>query len=303
VVDKQQLYHISITTVLVSVLLFLTVSLNSKISHYKAEYQSSSMAYQIPIKIQQNLTFGYNYTLSALRWFHIISKFGNLNEEEKNNATYVELAKNLDTITHLNPHAKHAYYMAATILPWAIHSTKLSRPLLQRAVSTMPKQWQWPFYMGFNAYWFDHDKKTAAHYLTQAASLKNAPPIVMKLALRMRADTGEFDTALMFLDRQIKNTSNQAMQKQLIEHQIAILTEKTLYHLERRLHQRYPNENQQQALQKLLKQGYAIPQILPDGGHILFKTDGTLISSKSKRRFKLFIPAKRQGVVQHESTH
>ncbi|MDQ6955657.1 MAG: hypothetical protein Q9M21_00525, partial [Mariprofundaceae bacterium] len=209
---------------------------------------------------------------------------------------------NIDFITSLNPVFQAPYYLAATI-PWSTKSTKYSHPLLTRAARAMPDTWYWPYYLGFNAYWFNHNRIKAGHYLSRAASMDSAPPIVMRLALRMQTDTGQFATALMFIDRQIKNAPNQTIQKQFIQYKTAILTEEFLYNIELLLNTLSPDQRNKKGIQKLIHNGYNIPSILPDGGHILFKEDGSLISSKSNKRFKLFIPSKRQGVIQHESTH
>ncbi|PCH52461.1 MAG: hypothetical protein COC22_04065 [Flavobacteriaceae bacterium] len=256
--------------------------------------------YKVPFVIQSNLTLGYSNVIALIKWFKFMNYFGGT-EHDKLDGSF--MLQQVEEITALNPNHKASYSIAATVLPWIMETSEPSETLLNKAARQFPQDWQWPFYMGFNAYWFDHDRKKSIHYLTQAAALVDAPSIVMGLALRMQSDTGEFDTALMFIDSQINNAPDVTMQKQLAQHRTAILTERKLYNIELLLNKYYPNENKQQAIQKLAQKGYHIPKILPDGGHIIFKKDDTIASSQTKKRFKIFIPVKRQGVIQHESTH
>lgn len=289
-----------IKQLLVIIVLPLSMYLNLSNTNNLHNEAKLSDDYKIPFSIESNLTLGYSNVIALIKWFKFMNYFGGT-EYDKLDGTF--MLQKLEEITTLNPNHKASYSVAATVLPWIMETSKPSELLLNKAARQFHQDWQWSFYMGFNAYWFDHDKKKSMHYLTQAAAFADAPSIVMGLALRMQSNTGEFDTALMFIDSQINNATDAAMQKQLAQYRIAILTERQLYHIELLLNQYYPNENKQQAIQKLVQQGYSIPSILPDGGHILFKEDGSLISSRSNKRFKLFVPSKRQGVIQHESSH
>jgi len=276
--------------------LCLSISTNS-FSPRKAELKPS-WSLDLSNKHPEKFVLGYANLIATTKWLEINAIYGNIDKRP----TFLKIFENLNFITSLNPLSQAPYYLAAT-LPWSTKSTKESNFLLTRAIKYMPDVWYWPYYLGFNAYWFDHNRKKSANYLTQAAALEGAPPIVINLALRMQSDSGQFDTALMFIDEQIESAPDRIMQKKLIQHRTAILTEKTLYNIELLLNKFYPQEKNKKAIQKLLKKGYHIPRILPDGGHIIFKKDGTLISSKSKKRFQIFIPPKRQGVFQHEPAH
>jgi len=282
------------------IVLALSIYLNPSSTNNLHNETKPSNAYKIPFSIQSNLTFGYANFIALIKWFQFMSYFGGTDHQKLDGSFMLQQLKE---ITILNPNHKPSYSIAATVLPWIMETSKPSKALLDKAIQQFPNDWHWPFYMGFNAYWFDHDRKKSANYLTQAAALIDAPPIVMNLALRMQADTEQFDTALMFINRQIKTTTDWTVQKQLIQYRADILTEKTLYNIKLLLEGLPANQRNQQGIQKLIQNGYHIPSILPDGGHITFKKDGSLVSSKSKKRFKLFIPPKRQGVIQHEPTH
>jgi len=283
-----------------NVILILTLLLSFVTNNFVAQQINNSVAWRLALSSKEPRQFmlGYENIIATNKWIETIALYGEVDSQP----SFQEIYKNIDFITSLNPLFQAPYYLAAT-LPWNSKTTKESNALLTKAIKFMPDIWYWPYYLGFNAYWFDHDQLKASNYLSRAATLPDSPPIVMRLALRMQTDTGQFNTALMFIERQIETATDGTIQKQLIQHRVAILTEKTLYNIERLLKQYPPYERNQQAIQKLIQSGYHIPRLLPDGGHIIFNHDGSLVSSKSKKRFKLFIPAKHQGVTSHESAH
>jgi len=285
---------------LVIMVLPLSMYLNPSNTNDLHNEAKPSDDYKIPFSIESNLTLGYSNVIALIKWFKFMNYFGGTEHDKLDGAFMLQ---QLEEITALNPNHKPSYSVAATVLPWIMETIRPSQPLLDKAIHQFPNDWQWAFYMGFNTYWFDHDRKKSADYLAQASSLKGAPSIVMQLALRMQADTGQFETALMFINRQIKTTTDRILQKQLAQYKTDILTEMALYNIELLLKSLPPSLRNQQGLQKLMKNGYHIPKILPDGGYIIFKNTGLLISSARKKRFKIFTPPKRQGDIQHEPTH
>jgi len=283
-----------------NIIFILTLLLSFVTNNFVIHQTNKSDAWNMELSSKQPRQFmlGYGNIIATNKWIETIALYGDIDSQP----SFQKIYKNIDIITSLNPLFQAPYYLAAT-LPWDTNSTKESNVLLTKAIKFMPDVWYWPYYLGFNAYWFDHNQIKASNYLSKAASLPSSPPIVMRLALRMQTDTGQFTTALMFIEQQIKTATDNTVQKQLIEHKIAILTEQKLYYIEHLLSQLPAHEHNQQGIQKLIQSDSHIPKILPDGGHIIVKQDGSLMSSKSKKRFKLFIHSKRQGVTQHEPAH
>lgn len=279
-------------------ILFFLASLGTNTFTPPQVKKDSSWSLALSSKKAGQFTLGYANAVAISKWVEINALYGNMDEQP----SFQKIFNNIDFITSLNPLFQAPYHLAAT-LPWSTKNTKESNALLIKAIEFMPEAWYWPYYLGFNAYWFEHNRAKAGKYLSMSAALPNSPPIVMRLALRMQTDIGQFDTALMFINRQIINAPDKTIQKQLIQYRTAILTEKTLYNIELLLKNLPLDEHNQQGVQKLKQSGYHIPKILPDGGYIIFKENGSLISSKNNKRFKLFIPSKRQGVIQNESAH
>lgn len=283
-------------------LLLTSLILNEQLKNYNHTTPSQNMAYQIPSNIQIQLVFGYNAALATLHWFYLINTLGGYDASEKKEEFYINLAKELDLITRLNPRAEHAYYMAATILPWETHSTILSQPLLDRAIKNMPNAWQWPYYKGFNAYWFGHDYQKAARYLELSARQPNAPTMIRSLAIRMHTQAGNIDTAINFLNQLLQKNNNSTTSPILLKQYKRLITEKQLRNIDNLLTLLPDNQHNQDGLKALETQSHHIPKLLEDGGTIIF-INNQPVSSIDNKRLKIFIPPKRQGVIHHEAAH
>ncbi|MDX8392349.1 MAG: hypothetical protein R8K53_07270 [Mariprofundaceae bacterium] len=236
------------------------------------------------------LSFGYRNMWADVLWIRAISWFGG----HQANADYTYLSKLLNAIVHLNPRAEHAYYMAGAILPWNTNSTRFSRPLLEKAMRNLPNAWRWPYTRGFNAYWFDHDTIEAARLLKKAAFLPAAPPLVMRLALRMQASAGQLDTALMFLQQMMREKQDAHIHNQLLVLSRHIETEQVLRRIDAQLASLGQHFHDMRDLMQLRQAGVNIPLQLPDGGKIVMQQNGEIVSSILGKRFKVFTPPKRK---------
>ena len=247
------------------------------------------MDYALPKRVLVPLADGYARMVAAIAWMRVLDRFGG---ERPGEHDYAWLARELDLITRWNPHAEHAYFMAAVVLPWSTGSTKFSAPLLQRAMAAMPEDWRWPFYRGFNAYWFEHDRRKAARYLAAAAKKPQAPPIVMRLAARMQASAGALDAAEAFLQDLLHRSRDPSLTKEIQRQLVAVRTERILRRLDRAIAHIPPKKRSRALLARL---GLLPPEPLPDGGIVIFNAEGEPVSSKAKKRFRIFVPPHRQG--------
>jgi len=276
---------------------YINISLNTP---HLSSPTSQSPSYQLTPKVKASLTLGYNNLVATMLWFKLINDF-DYNAQSNSPLDYAYLASQLNTIVEINPNANHAYYMAATLLPWATNSTQYSAQLLDKAIQLQPNEWQWAYYRGFNSYWFDHNYQLSAHYLDLASTKPNAPKIVKNLALRMHAQAGTIDTALTFLAQLIHNETEPQTKKELLHQYTKLKTEKQIQNIEALLKKEHLTINM--ANFYFLKKHYKIPDTLADGGHIIQGEHGTLTSSKTTKRFKIFMPPSRKGYHQHDPSH
>ncbi len=239
----------------------------------------------LPIAILKVATLGYSYFCANLLWMETVSYFG----EHQKHPDYKLLAHKLHAVIALNPYAEHAYYMAASVLPWGTGNTNLSKSIVQQAIHRFPGDWRWPYYRGFNAYWFEHDLTTAARFLTLAASIAGAPPIIASIAAKIQSKQGGLDTALVFLDRLIREKQDPHLRNQLIAQKKALLTEQSLRTVEQWLSTLPQRKHNPSDLDRLQAQGYPVRAPLPDGGYVRMNKKGEVVSSVAGKRFKIFI--------------
>jgi len=242
----------------------------------------------LPPHILKPLSLGYSYLWSNILWMETVSYFG----AQQEHVDYKLLSQKLHAVIALNPDAEHAYYMAASILPWGTGNTKLSKSMVEQAIQHFPDDWRWPYYRGFNAYWFEHDLKTASRYLSRSASIPGAPTIVASLAAKIQAKQGGLDTALVFLERLIHEKQDPHLRNQLMAQKKALLTEKSLRIVDQWLNALPNRSHDQHDLDRLQAQGYPIGSMLPDGGYVQMNKQGDVISSVAGKRFKAFVSPK-----------
>ena len=252
--------------------------------------EDRARAYALSPGVLEALPDGYAHLVAAVRWMEVLDRVGGwfLGEGKPD---YAWLARELDLITRWNPHAEHAYFMAAVMIPWGTGKTELSRPLLLRAMGVMPEDWRWPFYRGFNAYWFERDRERAARLLALAATKPGAPPLVMRLAARMQASAGALDAAQSFLEELLHTTRDRKLRTEIRRQLLAVRTERILRRLDRAI-AHIPPEKRSRAL--LARLGLLPPEPLPDGGIVVFDKRGEPVSSKLGKRFRIFVPPHRR---------
>lgn len=257
------------------------VGLNARLPVLPTARSEATLA--LPPAIAARLTAGYRNMVAVISWVRLLDYYGGTESARRN---YAFIARDLETIVAMNPRFESAYYMGGVAVPWATGNTHLSRRLLARAMRVFPDDWQWPYYMGFNCYWFDHDRAQAARYLTRAAQIPGAPPIVASLALRMQVTGHNLDTALAVIDQLLHRKQDAAMRATLETQRKAILTEQVLRRLDAVL-ARLPADGQG-PLARLARYHVPVPARLPDGGHVTVNTQGRLVSSASGKRYQLY---------------
>jgi len=289
---KVSLFFIAFVSVVLLNLIF-----NASLSNPSIEPRAS-LSSRLPVSVSKHISMGYNNLSATFTWFKTNAYFGS----HINDTDYNYLARFFHTIITLHPKFEPVYYMSASVFPWNTGSTKISKPILLKAMIEFPNDWRWAYYRGFNSYWFEHDYQQAAHFFELSSHKPNAPSLVSSLAARMHAQAGSIDTALTFLARLIQNKNDSNTHKALMRQYKQLKTEKQLQELEKWLSMLPENQRNLQGVRQLRKQGYAIPERLEDGGYIIF-VEGEPVSSLSKKRFKVFVPPKHQGVAQDETTH
>lgn len=223
----------------------------------------------------------YSQTLSEFSVLKVLFYFGSVVEKWQHRILirpeFYNMFKTIETAIRLDPYNKDAYYFAEASFTWEVgHAADVNRLL---AYGMKYRTWDpdLPFYAGFNAFYFLHDKKAGADYMEKAAEI-SGNSLYTTLAARLLYESGRTEMGVRFLDMMEKRakTENErrlyAMRKAAL---IAVLELKSAVEKYEMTHRQPPAD-----LQMLVKSGI-LKQLPPDpyGGRFYLGPKGAIRST------------------------
>lgn len=207
-----------------------------------------------------------------------------LNIHENSTGAWLWLYSNLHIITDLDPYFEDPYYFGNAVLSWKAHMFNQANKLLQKGTDARTWDWQLPFFLGFNKFYFLNDNKSGADDILAAAKRPGAPSFLPTLASRLYNDAGKTEIAIALLTNFWENEKNEGLRnvyKTRIEalKQIQVL-EKAVSGYKRRTG-RFPENLQVLVRAKIIKD---IPKD-PYGGIFYLDKNGSVMTT-SKLAFK-----------------
>jgi len=198
---------------------------------------------------------------------------------------YRWLYNNLIVATDLDPYFEDPYYFANAVFTWSANDYNNANSLLARGTAARTWDWQLPFYLGFNKFYFQHDNKGGADDLLIAAKRPGAWVSLPTLAARLYSNAGRTENAIDFLQIFSKNETNLKIKA---SYEIRLDALKRILYLERAV-SRYKDKNGRlpRNIQALVRSGIInnIPED-PYGGKFYLNRDGSI-----KTTSKLALPA------------
>jgi hypothetical protein len=206
------------------------------------------------------------------------------NSEETPRGTWLWLYSNLYVVTDLDPYFEDPYYFGNAVLTWGGQMFTQANKLLQRGTEARDWDWQLPFFMGFNKFYFLNDNKGGADDLLMAAQRPGAPPFLPSLVSRLYNNAGKTEIAIALLTDFRRNEKSDQLKK-IYEVRIEALNkilslERAVAQYERTFRKRPAN------IAVLLRSGVLreVPHD-PYGGRFYLDKDGS-IKTTSKLAFK-----------------
>ncbi len=175
--------------------------------------------------------------------------------------------------------------MSSMTLAWDFNRIDLANKLLKKATSYRTWDFNPPYYLGFNHYYFLKDNAIASKYLMEAANRGGGPSFIVPLATRLSVYHNDFTPAILLLKEQLRSTQNPVMAKHLKTRLNAILT---LDRLEKKVeefkkhHGQFPKRISDLITAKLIT---SIPED-PYGGEFFIKPDGHVYTTSNLRFIK-----------------
>ncbi len=254
----------------------------------RATVQIDELAHLPRGEFLKPVMLGYHTLGADILWLKLVQVMGN----RRNTADEYEwMFHALDVLTMLDPRYAYAYYAGGVILGDLANRPDLSNRLLQRGAEENPSEWNIPFLLGYNYYFLLGDPARGAEYLMKAASIPGGPAYLSGLATRMASEGGRPETALIFLDARLRETSDPEMQKFYVNRMKEVIIERDI----RMLHQavnmyRGKLGTVPEKLSDLVAQNVlmSLPQE-PFGGEYRFSREtGEIVSSTHPERLKTF---------------
>lgn len=224
-------------------------------------------------------SLGYESLVADMLWLKTVQHMG---ERTISGEGYDWIYKALDTVTTLDPKFLAPYEVGGLILTILAEKTELSNQLLEKGVKQFPDVWQLKLYLGFNHFYFMKDYKTAAHYISQAATIKGSPPYLPVLASRLYVQSDDPAYALEFLMRMYESTDDKKLRYKM-KKQIDLLKSEVLVRELQKIADLYKEKTHSQArdLSELVRTGF-LKRIPAEPGGGYFYIDGTGMVRSSK---------------------
>jgi hypothetical protein len=146
----------------------------------------------------QGVAFEHPLAWADLTWLGIVQEIGRA--KSLSEAAWDRVERWSAIATDLDPKYYTVYHSTAVNLTIHAHRLEASDRILLKASKALPARWEFPFLLGYNAYFFHGDGILASDYLVEASKLPNAPAFLAPLSGRMRYHGGDEAGAIALLE-------------------------------------------------------------------------------------------------------
>jgi len=275
--------------ILIALLLVCVYFLQYNIENTKKAYpQFESQLYLPTGKFIKSAVLGFNELAADILYIKAIGYFGGHYLSDKKYKWFYHI---LNVTTTLSPHFKDPYEFGAIALAVETGEVENSNKLLKKGITNNPNYWRFPFYLGFNYFFYLGDYQSAAFFMERASKLPGSPPYTLSLASRLYAEAGRPEYAIEFLtkvyneteDRMIKNEIRIRIKDLIVERDLKFLEEAIMKYTQ--VYNRNPS-----SLRDLVNSGIIknIPEEPFTGHYYINKETGLAASSMRRERLKIY---------------
>jgi len=160
------------------------------------------------------MTLGYRDVMADFLWMKTSIYFGSHFQTDKN---YTWIYRLINSITDLDPSFDIPYVFGGIILANEVGNVEQSSDILFKGWKNIPNKWQFPFYIGFNNFFYDKNYKNAAKMIKAASELKGSPEYLKAMYIELLYKGNSPIVGKTFLAQSIKYIGNDDMKKELLQ--------------------------------------------------------------------------------------
>lgn len=229
--------------------------------------------------------------LADYYWIQTVQALGRARTAEE----YRDIYDYAELVTDLDPQFEYVYRFAGVSIPhnlgretWV--NTEESTKLLEKGVERFPQNVQLHIFLAYNYSYYSQDYRAAAHVLSRASRLPNAPPYLALLATRLYSAAGDFDVARTLVQQAQAESDDPELRAYFETREKQIELERTLQEVDRAIAVFRKREDRlPKSLGELIAAGdYTGSRTLEFGGDILIDENGQAAAAAVPERFKLY---------------
>lgn len=239
------------------------------------------------ISKRPSCSFGFRNLLADVTWLEAVQVAGS---QKMTRWDYDRLYDLLDVVANFDPKFEIPYLLGGLVLGESPDHGREALRVLGRGKAEFPRDWRFPFYMGFTHYFSLGDAVAGGGAMAEAARLPGSAAYLPGLASRMLSEAREPEAALKLLKTIVREESDPA-RRAVLERRIREVTiERDLQALERAV-ERYSEKSGTVPanLFDLVREGIlaTIPEE-PNGGSYVIDRGGKVRSDRVEQRLQVF---------------
>lgn len=241
-------------------------------------------------ELLKTISLGYSSVIADLLWLEVVQAIG---EKQVTESGYQWIYHAVDVVTTLDPKFDYSYQIAGIALAALGKQYELSNQILLKGIKNKPDDWQIPFYLGFNYYFYLNDYQNAAVYMSRAALLPGHSAYLPGLAARLYVQANDPNLALDFLNNVYQDTKDENVQRQIETRIREVMVERDILFLNQAL-ERYDQKYKKRVrgLSDLVSSNIInkIPEEPFGGNYVFDEKQNSAQSSTHPNRMKIFKP-------------
>ena len=232
-------------------------------------------------------SFGFRNLLADVAWLESVQVAGNM---EMTGSDYDRLFHLLNVVSDLDPRFEIPYLLGGLVLGESEEHGREALQVFARGKAQFPKDWRFPFYMGFTQYFTMGNPEAAGREMMDASMLPGCPEFVPGLGSRMMSEARDPEAALAMLTAVARQETDDA-RRSVLERRIKdVMVERDLQALEGAVASYREKTGAVPArLTDLVAAGILsrIPAE-PHGGKYILEAEGKVRSDKVAQRLQVF---------------